>query len=44
MFTPKHPTINPKRSTIERTESVLDIERLEEEAIKGIELIEVYPD
>ena len=44
VFTPKHPTINPKRSTIERTESVLDIERLEEEAIKGIELIEVYPD
>ncbi|MDD6564491.1 MAG: tRNA 4-thiouridine(8) synthase ThiI [Clostridiales bacterium] len=44
VFTPKHPTINPKRSTIERTESVLDIERLEEEAIGGIELIEVYPD
>ena len=44
VFTPKHPPINPKRSTIERSDSVLDIERLEEEAIKGIELIEVYPD
>lgn len=44
VFTPKHPTINPKRSSIEKTEKVLDIERLEEEALAGVELIEVYPD
>ena len=44
MFTPKHPTINPKRSSIEKTERVLDIEKLEEEALAGVELIEVYPD
>ena len=44
VFTPKHPTINPKRSSIERTESVLDIETLEAQALEGIEIIEVYPD
>lgn len=44
VFTPKHPTINPKRSTIERTESVLDIEKLEAEALAGIEKIEIYPE
>ena len=44
VFTPKHPTINPKRSSIEKTESVLDIEGLEAQALDGIEIIEVYPD
>ena len=44
VFTPKHPTINPRRATIERTESVLNIEKLEEEALAGVELIEVYPE
>lgn len=44
VFTPKHPTINPRRSSIERTEKVLNIEKLEEEALAGIEIIEVYPD
>lgn len=44
VFTPKHPTINPKRSSIERTESVLDIDKLEAEALAGVELIEIYPD
>ncbi len=44
VFTPKHPTINPKRSSIEETERVLDIEKLEAEALAGVELIEVYPD
>lgn len=43
VFTPKHPTINPKRSSIEKTEAILDIERLEEEALAGVELIEIYP-
>lgn len=44
VFTPKHPKINPKRSEVEKYESVLDIETLEAEALAGIELIEVYPD
>lgn len=44
VFTPKHPTINPKRYMIEKSESVLDIAKLEEDALNGVELIEVYPD
>ncbi len=44
VFTPKHPTINPRRSSIEETERVLDIEKLEAEALAGVELIEIYPD
>lgn len=43
VFTPKHPTVNPKRANIEKTESRLDVEKLIEEAMEGIELIEVYP-
>lgn len=44
VFTPKHPTINPKRASIEATERVLNIEELLKEALEGVELIEVYPD
>ncbi len=44
VFTPRHPTINPRRSTIERTESVLDIEALESSALEGIEVIDIYPE
>ena len=44
VFTPKHPTINPKRATIERTESVLDIEALEAAALEGVEVIDIYPE
>lgn len=44
VFTPKHPTINPKRSSIEKTEQVLDVEKLIDEAMTGVELIEVFPD
>ncbi len=44
VFTPRHPTINPNRSTIERTESVLDIEALERAALEGVEIIDIYPD
>ncbi len=43
VFTPKHPTTNPKRASIERTESVLDIEGLIEKAIQGVELVVCYP-
>lgn len=43
VFTPKHPTVNPKREKIELSEKRLDIEKLIEDAIAGIEMIEVYP-
>ena len=43
VFTPKHPTVNPKRSNIEKSESHLDVERLIDEAMAGVELIEVFP-
>ena len=44
VFTPKHPSTNPKRRSVERTESVLDIEKLIEDAMAGVEKITVYPD
>lgn len=44
VFTPKHPTINPRRESVERTESVLDVEGLIADALRGVEVIEVYPD
>jgi thiamine biosynthesis protein ThiI len=43
VFTPKHPTTNPKRENIERTENRLDVETLIESALAGVEKIEVYP-
>ena len=43
VFTPKHPTVNPRRENIEKSESVLDAEKLIEEALEGVELIEVLP-
>lgn len=44
VFTPKHPTINPKRSNIEKSESRLDVEELEARALAGVEMLEIYPD
>lgn len=44
VFTPKHPTINPKRHNIEKSESRLDIEELEEKALAGIEILDILPD
>ena len=44
VFTPKHPTINPRRNNVIHTESVLDIENLIAEAIAGVETIEIYPE
>ncbi|MDD6736117.1 MAG: tRNA 4-thiouridine(8) synthase ThiI [Clostridiales bacterium] len=43
VFTPKHPTTQPKLSMIEKSESHLDADRLIDEAIDGIECIEIYP-
>lgn len=44
VFTPKHPTTNPRRENIIKSESRLDVEALIEDAMQGIEKIEVYPD
>lgn len=43
VFTPKHPTTNPKRASIEKSESVLPVEELIERALEGVEKIEVLP-
>ena len=43
VFTPKHPTTNPKRVNIEKSENRLDVETLIEAALAGDEKIEVYP-
>ena len=43
VFTPKHPTTNPKRVNIEKSENRLDVETLIEAALAGVEKIEVYP-
>lgn len=44
VFTPKHPTTNPRRENIIKSENRLDAEALIEAAMQGIEKIEVYPD
>lgn len=44
VFTPKHPTTNPRRENIIKSENRLDVEALIEAAMEGIEKIEVYPD
>lgn len=43
VFTPRHPTTNPKRENIEKSEARLDAETLIASALAGIEKIEVYP-
>ena len=43
VFTPKHPTTNPKRENIEKSERRLVGETLIEAALAGVEKIEVYP-
>ena len=43
VFTPKHPTTNPKLVNIEKSEAKLDVEELIEKALAGIETITVYP-
>lgn len=41
VFTPRHPRTKPKLEEVEAVESVLDVEGLVEEAVKGIEEINV---
>ncbi len=43
VFTPKHPTTNPKLASVEKTESVLDVDGLIKNALDGVEYIEVFP-
>lgn len=43
VFTPKHPTTNPKLQTIIKSESKLPVDDLIEEALNGVEMISVYP-
>ena len=43
VFTPKHPTTNPKLSSIEKSEKNLDVDTLIEKALEGVERITVYP-
>ena len=43
VFTPKHPTTNPKRENIIKSENRLEIESLIEAALDGVEKLEIYP-
>lgn len=43
VFTPKHPTTQPKLASIEKSESVLPVEELIEKAMEGVETLTVYP-
>lgn len=43
VFTPKHPTTNPRLVNIEKSESVLDVEGLIEKALSDVERIEIFP-
>lgn len=43
VFTPKHPTVNPKRENIEKSESVLDVAGLINAALDGVEMTEIFP-
>lgn len=41
VFTPKHPRTRPKRELVEQAEAVLEVDKLIEEAIAGVETIEI---
>lgn len=43
VFTPKHPTTNPKLHIIEKSEARLAVDELIEKALEGVETITVYP-
>lgn len=45
VFTPKHPTVNPKRASIIKSESILtDADTMTDTAVNGTEMIEVFPE
>ncbi len=41
VFTPKHPVTKPRLDRIEKSEQLLDVEALVQEAVDGIEIIDV---
>jgi len=41
IFTPRHPLTKPKLDNIKKSENLLDFDRLVEEAVAGIEVVEV---
>ena len=43
VFTPRHPTTNPKLYVIEKSEKKLDMDALIKAAVEGVEKITVYP-
>lgn len=43
VFTPQHPTTNPKLANIEKSEKRLDFDKLVEEALEGVERVTIYP-
>ncbi|MTI49240.1 tRNA uracil 4-sulfurtransferase ThiI [Sporosalibacterium faouarense] len=43
VFLPKHPVTRPKLEDIERSESVLDVDKLVNEAIEKMEVITIHP-
>lgn len=43
VFTPRHPSTNPKLYAIEKSESRLDVDALIKAAVEGVEKITVYP-
>lgn len=43
VFTPAHPTTNPKLANIEKSESKLDFDGLVAKALEGVEKVVIYP-
>ena len=43
VFTPAHPTTNPKLANIEKSESRLDFDGLVAKALEGVEKVVIYP-
>lgn len=44
VFTPKHPTTQPRVAVIEKSESVLAVEELIDRAVSGVERLEIFPE
>lgn len=44
VFTPKHPTTQPRVAVIEKSESVLAVEELIDRAVEGVERLEIFPE
>lgn len=44
VFTPKHPTTQPRVAIIEKSESVLAVDELIDRAVAGVERLEIFPE